>query len=195
MRSIFLSIFLFAACVTSFARIGETPIQFIDRYGAPKDNPTTKAMDKKSPLVEGAVQHHYEYQGWKIHAAFLQLDGPAVRMDYSKLGPDISIKDYELQAIASANTPSGLSWRKIAYDNADSPNKGAGKAFEAFVMGAAGNTMWQRSDGAILWLRSNIIVRLELPTARETSRPKRQFSAGRQRRVYSDISTTRMSFW
>jgi hypothetical protein len=27
--------------------------------------------------------------------------------------------------------------------------------------------MWQRSDGAILWLRSKVIVRLELPTARE----------------------------
>jgi len=27
--------------------------------------------------------------------------------------------------------------------------------------------MWQRSDGAILWLRSKIIVRLELPAAHE----------------------------
>jgi hypothetical protein len=27
----------------------------------------------------------YEYQGWKIRAAFLQLDGPAVRMDYQKI--------------------------------------------------------------------------------------------------------------
>jgi hypothetical protein len=27
--------------------------------------------------------------------------------------------------------------------------------------------MWRRSDGAILWLRSSALVRLELPTARE----------------------------
>jgi hypothetical protein len=27
--------------------------------------------------------------------------------------------------------------------------------------------MWQRSDGAVLWLRGSLIVRLELPTARE----------------------------
>ena len=27
--------------------------------------------------------------------------------------------------------------------------------------------MWQRSDGAILWLRSKMIARLELPAARE----------------------------
>ena len=27
--------------------------------------------------------------------------------------------------------------------------------------------MWQRGDGAILWLRGPLIVRLELPAARE----------------------------
>ena len=27
--------------------------------------------------------------------------------------------------------------------------------------------MWQRSDGAILWLRNKLIARLELPAARE----------------------------
>jgi len=27
--------------------------------------------------------------------------------------------------------------------------------------------MWRRSDGEILWLRSNLIVRVELPAARE----------------------------
>ena len=34
-------------------------------------------------------------------------------------------------------------------------------------MGALGERMWQRSDGAILWLRSKIIVRLGLPAAHE----------------------------
>jgi hypothetical protein len=32
---------------------------------------------------------------------------------------------------------------------------------------AVGEKMWQRNDGAILWLRSKLIVRLELPGARE----------------------------
>jgi hypothetical protein len=108
----------------------------------------------------------YEYQGWKIRAAFLQLDGPVVRMDYSKLGRDLVIKDYELQAIMAANTPAGTTWTPIAYDNPDSPNKGVAKAVEAFVVGAT-QKMWRRSDGAILWLRSNLIVRVELPAARE----------------------------
>jgi len=150
---------------TALARIGETAIQFVDRYGAPKDTPNSKIMDKSFPLFEGAVHHTYEYQGWKIRAAFLQLDGPAVRMDFQKFGPDVQIKDYELEAIMKANTPAGMTWAPMAYDNPDSPNKGLAKAVESFV--GVGQKIWRRSDGVILWLRSNLIVRLELPAARE----------------------------
>jgi len=154
--------------ISANARIGETPIQFVDRYGAPKDTASSKIMDKASPLIEGAVHHTYEYQGWKIRAGFLQLDGPAVRMDYQKIvtaGANPTIQDYELQAIMTANTPAGMTWSPMAYDNPDSPNKGLAKAAEAFV--AVGQKMWRRTDGAILWLRSNLIVRLELPAVRE----------------------------
>lgn len=155
---------------SAYGRIGETPIQFADRYGRPKDTKLTAILDKNSPLVEGAVHHTYEYQGWKIRAAFLQLDGPAVRMDFQKTSAapaGIVIRDDELQAIASANTPDGMTWKRIMYDNPDSSNKGISKLFEGFIMGAAGQKMWQRSDGAILFVRSNLIVRLELPAARQ----------------------------
>jgi len=151
--------------ISANARIGETAIQFVDRYGTPKDTPSSKIYDKNSPVLEGAVHHTYEYQGWRIRAAFLQVDGPAVRMDFQKFGPDIQIKDYELEAIMKANAPSGMTWAPMAYDNPDSPNKGLAKAMESFV--AVGQKMWRRSDGAILWLRSNLVVRLELPAARE----------------------------
>jgi hypothetical protein len=168
----FLSRILFVLSIaivpTLSARIGETPIQFVDRYGAPKDTTSSKIMDKSFPLLEGAVHHTYEYQGWKIRAAFLQLDGPAVRMDYQKIlttGVNPTIQDYELHAIMTANTPAGMSWAPMAYDNPDSPNKGLAKAMESFV--AVGQRMWRRTDGAILWSRSNLIVRLELPAARE----------------------------
>jgi hypothetical protein len=158
----FLSLIIIAVAQ---ARIGETAIQFVDRYGPPKDTPSSKILDKNSPLVEGAIHHAYEYQGWKIRAAFLQLDGSAVRMDYSKMGPSPLIKEYELQAILTANTPGGTTWVQMAYDNPESPNKGIAKALEGFV--AVNQKMWRRSDGAILWLRSNLIVRVELPAARE----------------------------
>lgn len=154
----------------AYARIGETPIQFADRYGRPKDTNLTAILDKSSPLVEGAIHHTYEYQGWKIRAAFLQLDGPAVRMDFQKTSAasaGMVIRDDELQAIASANTPDGMTWKPAMYDNPNSPNKGFGKLFEGFIMGAAGQKMWQRGDGALLIPRSNLIIRLELPAARQ----------------------------
>jgi hypothetical protein len=149
------------------ARIAETAIQFADRYGSPKDTQVMRIVDKGSPLVEGAIHHIYEFKGWKIRAAFLQLDGPCVRMDYSKFGPDVVIKDYEVQAIASANTPPGMTWTKVMYDNPNSPNEGVAKLFEGFLGDATGQKMWRRTDGAILWLRSNLFVRLELPVARQ----------------------------
>ncbi len=122
------------------------------------------------PLLQEAIHHTYTYKGWRIRAAFLAPDGPAVRMEYSKIikaGVNPTIQDYELQAIMTANTPPGTSWKEIMYNNPDSPNKGLSKIFEGYFMGALGQKMWQRSDGAILWLRSKIIVRLELPAAHE----------------------------
>jgi len=91
-------------------------------------------------------------------------------MEYSKTiqaGSNATIQDYELQAIMTANTPPGTRWKEIMYNNPDSPNKGPSKVFEGYFAGIAGEKMWQRSDGAILWLRSKIIVRLELPAAHE----------------------------
>lgn len=162
-----LPILIILSSATVFGRIGETNLQFVKRYGAPKDTAASKMYDKNSPIVEGAIHHTYEYQGWKIRAAFLQLDGPAVRMEYSKPGSSPQIRDYEVQAIMAGNTPAGMSWKQIPYANPDSPNKGVSKAVESYLGKATGQQMWQRSDGAILWLRSNLIVRLELPAARE----------------------------
>ena len=186
MRVPFLLLFL-AIVASANARIGETSIQFVNRYGPPKDTNLTGIMDKISPLVEGAIHHTYEYHGWKIRAAFLQLDGPAVRMDFQKMsGAGISpvIQAYELQAITTANTPAGMSWNPIAYDNPDSPNKGIGKALEGFIMGAAGQKMWQRSDGAILWSRSDLIVRLELPVAH---RHEQQLKIARDQKARASV--------
>ena len=170
MRVPFLFLSISLAFITSaHGRIGETPIQCADRYGRPKDTNLTAIVDKSSPLVERAVHHTYEYQGWKIRAAFLQLDGPAVRMDFQKTSAAttaITIREDELQAIAAANTPPGMTWKQVMYNNPNSPSKGIGKVIEGFIMGAAGDKMWQRSDGAILWLRNNLMVRLELPAAR-----------------------------
>ena len=166
--------FLIALVVPAIAqaRIGETALQFVDRYGPPKDSQGTRNTDKSSPLVDGAIHHTYEYQGWKIRAAFLQLDGPAVRMTFQKLpaaGSSPTIQDYELQAIAAANTPHGTSWSRIELSNPKvSKLNVPGRLFLNAVSNATGEKMWQRSDGATLWLQSmSMVVQMEIPAARE----------------------------
>lgn len=167
---VFSLLIAFLLAASSDARIGETSIQFADRYGRPRDTNLTKITDTQFPLVEGAIHHTYEYQGWKIRAAFLQLDGPAVRVDFQKLSgapSGITVQDFELQAIAAANTPAGMTWKQILYSDPNSSNGPLGKLGEAYFGAMIGEKMWQRSDGAIMWLRSNLIVRLELPAARQ----------------------------
>ena len=66
----------------------------------------------------------------------------------------------------TANTPPGTSWKTKMYDNPNSPNKGLAKFGEAYIANAIGEKMWQRTDGAIIWLRNHLIVRVELPGAR-----------------------------
>ena len=169
MRILFLFLSLIIPAIVQ-ARIGETEIQFADRYGSPKDTLSAKTADKMSPLIEGAIHRTYEFRGWRIRAAFLELDGPCVRVDYQKIlraGTKPQIQDYELQAITLANTPAGTTWKKVMFHNPAAPDKIFNKAVEASLGGASGQEMWQRSDGAMLWLRSGLIVRLDLPEARE----------------------------
>lgn len=161
---------LLSFTISADARLGETPIQFADRYGRPKDTNLTAILDKSSPLLEGAFHHTYEYQGWKIRAAFLQLDGPAVRMDFQKTSAAVSgivIREDELQAIMTANTLERTSWKQIPYRNPDLPSGALNRFSQAIAGNLTGEKMWERTDGAILWRRSNLIVRLELPAARQ----------------------------
>jgi hypothetical protein len=60
-----------------------------------------------------------------------------------------------------------MSWKKIMYNNPDLPGNALTKLGQAYFAVAVGEKMWQRTDGAILWLRSKLIVRLELPAARQ----------------------------
>ena len=158
---------LMITTVSSSARLGDTGLQCSDRYGNAKSGQSIKAWDKSFPVLEGAIHRTYEYQGWKIRAAFLELDGPAVRVNYQKLtsSGNIQIKDYEVEAILKANTPDGTTWKAVAYNNPNSPNKGVTKVLEGIIVGSMGQKMWQRTDGAIAG-SDQITVRLELPEAK-----------------------------
>lgn len=132
------------------ARLGETAIQCVDRYGPPKNDAATKSEEKNFPLLKGAIEHTYFYQGWKIRAAFLTLDGPAVRMQFQKVpavGQNIQVQDYEIESILKANA-NGVTWSRCAVLDFTFPKQ------------------WQRSDGAIAKANS-IVVQLELPAAKQ----------------------------
>jgi hypothetical protein len=156
---------------TVFGGIGETAVQLANRYGSPKDTQLTQITDKSSPLVEGGLHHTYEFSGWKIRAAFLRVDGPAVRMTYQKAGAQattgVTVRDDELQAIAAANTPSGMAWKQSAAEIAGSKNTGITKMLEKMILSASGGKLWVRTDGAKLTVQSGIVVQLEMPEARE----------------------------
>src|ERR1051325_2088022 len=126
-------------CSTTHARIGETSVQFADRYGAPKDTPNAKENDTRSPLVQGAIHHRYDYQGWSIRAAFLQVNGPAIRMEYQKID-GAPPTDSDRQAIVAGNSGNGMSWKEISLSGYDDKTK-------AYFAGAVGGKIWRRSDG------------------------------------------------
>ena len=77
-------------------RLGGTADQFAARYGVLQDSPS---LDKNFPVLEGAIHHTYAYEGWRIRAAFLPPDGPAVRMEYSKIvkpGVEPTVQDLRI---------------------------------------------------------------------------------------------------
>lgn len=163
---------IFALCSAVFlpfpaqARLGESAVQCADRYGAPLSDKLLEFTDKNNPVLEGANHRTFVYQGWRIRAAFLEVGSPCVRLHYQKEASSsgsIQIRDFEVEAILRANAGPGQTWKPIAYDNPNSPNKGLIKAAEAFL--AVGDKMWQRDDGAMAWLRGNLSLRLELPAA------------------------------
>src|SRR5262249_25345151 len=71
-----LCVFAILSCASALARLGETADQFAARYGPPQDTAASKISDKNSPLLEEAMHPTYEYEGWRIRAAFLEPNGP-----------------------------------------------------------------------------------------------------------------------
>jgi hypothetical protein len=155
----------------SQARLGETPTECSDRYGKPIINKFTKTYEVNTILIEKAIHRAYTFKGWKITAAFLELDGPAVRVEYQKdfySGGNLQIQDYEIKAMLAGETESGTIWKPVTVNDPLSMNAGVEKFFKANgIPLLVGQHLWQRSDGAIAWLRGTMALRFELPAARE----------------------------
>jgi hypothetical protein len=66
-----------------------------------------------------------------------------IRMEFQKMALP-AIQDYELDAIMTANAPAGMTWKRIIYNNPDSPNGAISKLGEAYLASAIGQKMWER---------------------------------------------------
>lgn len=149
----------------AFARLGDTLNQAADRYGLPK---TQKPQPWLTPLLEGAKEHVFEFQGWKIRCALvLATDGVSyvVREEYTKLlkpGGSLQITDYERTAILDGEGGSA-SWsaKKVGELSANPVKLMQNQLAHTF----AGQT-WTRADGAIAVLGlGGTPLRLDLPQA------------------------------
>jgi len=136
--------------ICGLARLGETEAQCEQRYGKPQDF----LSDKSFPILSGAVNRIYQYQGWCIRIAF--LDGKAAIISYSK----------------SAKTPGGAS---ISNDEVKAildaeGNGGEWKGSRSFnLIAPVHPKKWSNTNGSIAYLvgisRSALVV--ESPKAEE----------------------------
>ncbi len=130
-----------------FARIGETEAQSQTRYGAPAPE---LAAPTDQPLLAGAKEVIYHFQGWRVRVAF--LDNVAARMEYLHLPENGALKpisDAEVTAILNAEKAS-YSWRERK------PKTGSKElnALKTFFDGK----QWERSDHATAVLKANLVL-------------------------------------
>jgi hypothetical protein len=158
--------FLLATGLSVQARLGESTIQCDDRHGPAKRDQASASFDKMFPILDGAIQRTFDFGGWTIKAAFLELDGPAVCIVYQK-NPGVGnavIQDYEITAILEGEKPAGMTWTPIPYQNPNSPSQGLSKVFADGFINALGARAWRRSDGAVAQMfQPGMQLRIESP--------------------------------
>lgn len=165
MRALLSILFVFSVLGSSFARVGETESQCNGRYGTPKTDNYTVKRNKEKPLLPVGYTKSYDYHGWNIRVAYIAFNGPAIRMSFRKKTGG-TIKDDELVAILTANTPEGMKWERGVYTS--SPLKGSAGFFGNIGSNAMGGAAWKRTDGVIAVLEPlKMELFLESPAAVE----------------------------
>ena len=152
MRSIpFLAAAFLTAALPLHARLGETEAQSQQRYGAPVPElvgPTDK------PLLAGAKEAAYNFQGWRIRAAF--VGGATARIEYVHLPENNAPKpigEAEIEAILDGEKGK-FTWRE------EKPKTG-NKDLNALKTMFDGRR-WERNDHALASLKANLLLTLEL---------------------------------
>ena len=137
MKQLYLALVIIAAIALNptygLARLDETEAQCEQRYGKPQDS----LSDKSFPILSGAVNRIYQYQGWCISIAF--LDGKAAIISYSKSAKapgGVAIRNDEAKAILDAEGNGG-EWK-------------GSRSFNLF--GPVHPKKWSNTNGSIAYL-------------------------------------------
>jgi hypothetical protein len=132
------------------ARLGENEAQSKARYGEPNAG-LIAATDK--PLIPGATELAYNFQGWRVRAAF--VNGVTHRIEYVKIPEGGQVKpltDAEVEAVLEAEKDK-YKWRE------DKPRTGY-KALNDLKEAFEGRR-WERSDHADAILKLKILLVLQ----------------------------------
>ena len=130
---------ILSVAVPAFARLGETEAQSQTRYGAPVEG--LVGSDEK-PLMAGAVERVYNFDSWRVRAAF--VGGATVRIQYVHIenGAPQKFSDAEMQALFEAEKGK-FKWREERPKSA-----GIAKDIEKAIKAGFGINKWERTDHA-----------------------------------------------
>ncbi len=158
-----LQILIFVAMPAAHARLGETEGVSQQRYGQPNDE-LIGANDK--PLMPGAVEKAYSFQGWRVRAAF--VGGVCVRIEYVHIPQDgvpQKIEAAEMAAILDAEKGK-FSWR----EEKATTQPGAAGELEKALKGAFNVRKWKRSDHAAAELALGLVIKFESRDAQDLAK-------------------------
>ena len=134
----------------SCARLGETEAQAQARYGEPAPQ---YAAPTDKPLLPGAKEVIYFFQGWRIRSAF--VGGTTARIEYVHLpeGAGVApVSEAEAKVILDAEKGK-YSWREQKPKTGYKELNALKTLFEGRV--------WERSDHALATIKANVVMVIE----------------------------------
>jgi hypothetical protein len=158
----------FLCATPAFARLGETEAQSKARYG--EEQPDLIGANDK-PLLVGAKEAAYFFQGWRVRAAFVNgvthkieyaklVDGTPTTLDatvleaFVKQGGPRKIKPEEITTILEAEKgQANYRWREVKPRTGNDVLDALKKTFDGRV--------WERSDNAQAKVVFDLVIQLE----------------------------------
>ena len=135
---------------TAHGRLGENEAQSRTRYGEPNAS-LIGANDK--PLIPGATEMAYQFEGWRIRAAF--VNGVTHRIEYVKIPDGGQLKpltDAEIEAVLTAEKDK-FRWREEKPRTGHQVLNDLKEAFDG--------RRWERSDHADAVLKLKVLFVLQ----------------------------------